>query len=206
MSKIKKEDILNDYWDSRVKKGLSRTEREELDDWMVDKYGDAWTRRTKPSVPKRIGLFFKKLRKKIVEIFPKKKEEEEVKDPFTIGHVSTGHGGLISSIVGTKGTGKTHTSPRIKTITAAEASALAPIDGMVYYITSTNGTFSSVGVWTYVSGKWVKSGGISTLPVGSRRAKKSKLTAKQKQMILAVGAVAVIGGLAYMAMKKKKRK
>ena len=40
--------------------------------------------------------------------------------------------------------------------TATEASALSGIDGMLIYVSSTNGTFTSVGVWAYENGSWVK--------------------------------------------------
>jgi hypothetical protein len=40
--------------------------------------------------------------------------------------------------------------------TATEASALTPADADFIYVTSTNGTFTSVGFWGYENGTWVK--------------------------------------------------
>lgn len=42
------------------------------------------------------------------------------------------------------------------TYTATEASALTPDAPMVIYVSSTNGTFTSVGFWGYVSSTWAK--------------------------------------------------
>lgn len=41
-------------------------------------------------------------------------------------------------------------------LTATEASALTGINGMIIYVTSTNGTFTSVGFWGYEASAWVK--------------------------------------------------
>lgn len=45
-----------------------------------------------------------------------------------------------------------HFSP--PTYTATEASALTPANGWQIYVSSTNGTFTSVGFWGYVAGVW----------------------------------------------------
>lgn len=42
----------------------------------------------------------------------------------------------------------------IMRMTAAQASAITPADGMGLYATDTNGTFTSVGFWKYESGAW----------------------------------------------------
>jgi hypothetical protein len=41
-------------------------------------------------------------------------------------------------------------------LTAAEASAVTGVNGLMIYVTSTNGTFTSVGFWGYEGGVWVK--------------------------------------------------
>jgi hypothetical protein len=41
-------------------------------------------------------------------------------------------------------------------MTAAQGSALAAIDGLIIYVTDTNGTFTSVGFWGYENSAWVK--------------------------------------------------
>jgi hypothetical protein len=43
-----------------------------------------------------------------------------------------------------------------KNFTATQASALTASDGMFIYVSSTNGTFTSVGFWGYENGAWVK--------------------------------------------------
>lgn len=40
--------------------------------------------------------------------------------------------------------------------TAVNASAMTPADGMIAYVTTTNGTFTSVGWWGYENGSWKK--------------------------------------------------
>ena len=40
--------------------------------------------------------------------------------------------------------------------TSTEASAITPSDGMVIYVSDTNGTFTSVGIWARENGVWVK--------------------------------------------------
>jgi len=41
-------------------------------------------------------------------------------------------------------------------MTAGQGSAIAPVDGLIIYVTSTNGTFTSVGIWAYENGAWTK--------------------------------------------------
>lgn len=41
-------------------------------------------------------------------------------------------------------------------LTATQGSALTPTNGHLIYVTSTNGTFTSVGFWGYENGAWVK--------------------------------------------------
>jgi hypothetical protein len=41
-------------------------------------------------------------------------------------------------------------------MTATAASAITPADGNLVYVTTTNGTFTSVGFWGYENGVWVK--------------------------------------------------
>jgi hypothetical protein len=41
-------------------------------------------------------------------------------------------------------------------MTATQASAITGVNGLVLYVTDTNGTFTSVGVWAYENGTWVK--------------------------------------------------
>ena len=41
-------------------------------------------------------------------------------------------------------------------ITAADASALTPEPGMSAYVTTTDGTFTSIGFWDYENSLWVK--------------------------------------------------
>jgi hypothetical protein len=45
---------------------------------------------------------------------------------------------------------------QVNNATAIEASALTLDDGLLVYVTSTNGTFTSVGFWGVVNGAWVK--------------------------------------------------
>jgi hypothetical protein len=44
----------------------------------------------------------------------------------------------------------------LKPMTAVQASAITPADGMVLYVSSTNGTFTVVGFWGYENALWVK--------------------------------------------------
>jgi len=44
----------------------------------------------------------------------------------------------------------------IPRMTATQGSAVTGINGMMIYVTSTNGTFTSVGFWGYENGAWVK--------------------------------------------------
>ena len=74
----KKQKILNNYWDSKSK-GMSRKEKEELDNWMVEKYGREWIRKTKPSLKKRIKFWWSLQLKKWRARFPKKQKEEKKK-------------------------------------------------------------------------------------------------------------------------------
>jgi hypothetical protein len=41
-------------------------------------------------------------------------------------------------------------------MTATQASAITASDGMMLYVTNTNGTFTSIGFWGYENGSWVK--------------------------------------------------
>jgi len=40
-------------------------------------------------------------------------------------------------------------------MTAVQGSALTPVDGMIIYVTTTNGTFLTIGFWGYENGAWV---------------------------------------------------
>ena len=44
----------------------------------------------------------------------------------------------------------------LKPMTAVQASAITPADGMVLYVSSTNGTFTVVGFWGYENSVWTK--------------------------------------------------
>lgn len=41
-------------------------------------------------------------------------------------------------------------------MTATQASAITPVNGLMLYVTDTNGTFTAVGFWGYEAGAWVK--------------------------------------------------
>lgn len=41
-------------------------------------------------------------------------------------------------------------------MTATQASAITAVNGLIVYVTNTNGTFTSVGFWGYEGGAWVK--------------------------------------------------
>lgn len=41
-------------------------------------------------------------------------------------------------------------------MTATQASAITPVNGLIIYSTDTNGTFTSIGFWGYENGAWVK--------------------------------------------------
>jgi len=41
-------------------------------------------------------------------------------------------------------------------MTATQGSAITPVNGLVIYVTNTNGTFTSVGFWGYENGAWIK--------------------------------------------------
>jgi hypothetical protein len=41
-------------------------------------------------------------------------------------------------------------------MTAAQASAITAVNGLILYVTDTNGTFTSVGFWGYENGAWTK--------------------------------------------------
>lgn len=41
-------------------------------------------------------------------------------------------------------------------MTATQGSAITGVDGLMIYVTSTNGTFTSVGFWGYENGAWIK--------------------------------------------------
>ena len=41
-------------------------------------------------------------------------------------------------------------------ISAATASALTPAEGDIVIVNTTNGTFTSVGLWSYVAASWAK--------------------------------------------------
>ena len=58
-----------------------------------------------------------------------------------------------STVLDLQGTSGFLLLPRMN---ATQASAHTPTDGHVGYITTTNGTFTSVGIWGYESGAWVK--------------------------------------------------
>jgi hypothetical protein len=74
---------------------------------------------------------------------------------FAGGYCIGGNGSSIdsSAILELKSTTKGFLLPRM---TATEASAVTGVNGLVLYVTSTNGTFTSVGFWGYENGSWVK--------------------------------------------------
>ena len=41
-------------------------------------------------------------------------------------------------------------------MTAAQASAITPADGMMLYTTDTDATFTAIGFWGYANGTWVQ--------------------------------------------------
>ncbi len=41
-------------------------------------------------------------------------------------------------------------------VTATEASAITPVDGLMFYVTNTNGTFTAIGFWGRENGVWIK--------------------------------------------------
>lgn len=45
---------------------------------------------------------------------------------------------------------------KLGSFTAVQASAISAVDGLVIYVTTTDPTFTSVGVWAYENGAWVK--------------------------------------------------
>lgn len=45
---------------------------------------------------------------------------------------------------------------QMRTITATAASAITPTDGMILFVSSTNGTFTSIGFWAYEDETWNK--------------------------------------------------
>ena len=45
-------------------------------------------------------------------------------------------------------------SVKLRPITATEASAITPAEGMILMVSSTNGTFVSIGFWGYRNGAW----------------------------------------------------
>jgi len=45
---------------------------------------------------------------------------------------------------------------KLMEMTAAQASAITAVNSLMVYVTSTNGTFTSVGFWGYEAGAWVK--------------------------------------------------
>jgi hypothetical protein len=124
MSKIKKEELLSNYWDSMVSKGLSKTKKRELDNWMVNEYGDSWIRRTRPSIKEELIIFlnfFKKilnsigvftLIKYITSFLPKRKEKNGSRFKG-LGNISSTASievpigiGKTKSVVSTKGMGR----------------------------------------------------------------------------------------------------
>jgi hypothetical protein len=45
---------------------------------------------------------------------------------------------------------------RIKPMTAAQASAITPAEGLFVFVSDTNGTFTSIGLWCYENAAWAK--------------------------------------------------
>lgn len=58
-----------------------------------------------------------------------------------------------SAILDIQSTTKGVLMPRM---TSTQASAITGVDGLMVYVTDTNGTFTSVGFWGYENGAWVK--------------------------------------------------
>jgi hypothetical protein len=66
---------------------------------------------------------------------------------------AVGIGGTPTAILDVNSTTSGILFPRM---TATQGSAVTGINGMVIYVTDTNGTFTSVGFWGYEAGAWVK--------------------------------------------------
>jgi len=45
---------------------------------------------------------------------------------------------------------------RITPMTSTQASAITPVEGLILFVSTTNGTFTSVGLWDYENGAWHK--------------------------------------------------
>lgn len=45
---------------------------------------------------------------------------------------------------------------RITPMTATQASAITPVEGLILFVSSTDGTFTSIGLWDYENGAWHK--------------------------------------------------
>ena len=41
-------------------------------------------------------------------------------------------------------------------MTAVQASAITPVEGLFVMVSDTSGSFTSIGVWAYENGAWVK--------------------------------------------------
>ncbi|MCA9497100.1 MAG: hypothetical protein KC589_09215, partial [Nanoarchaeota archaeon] len=41
-------------------------------------------------------------------------------------------------------------------MTSTQASAITPVNGLVVYVTDTNGTFTNIGFWGYSNGSWIE--------------------------------------------------
>ena len=44
----------------------------------------------------------------------------------------------------------------LEPMTATEASAITPVEGLELNVSNTNGTFTSIGKWQYIGGSWIK--------------------------------------------------
>lgn len=68
----KKQEMLNNYWDSKIKEGMSTSEIRELDNWMAKEYKNSWVRKTKPTIKDLINRFIFFVKSKFTINKPKK--------------------------------------------------------------------------------------------------------------------------------------
>jgi len=68
---------------------------------------------------------------------------------FHIGGTSANSSALLEVTSTTKGF-------RLTPMTATQASAITPAEGLMLFVSNTNGTFTSIGLWCYENGAWSK--------------------------------------------------
>jgi hypothetical protein len=62
--------------------------------------------------------------------------------------------GLLAGTSGTVFTINGDKSIQLTPITSTAASAITPAEGMIVFVSDTNGTFVSIGLWSYQNGAW----------------------------------------------------